>query len=92
MAADVVLTEGGAFCYGNTGTGYWLLGRRADGSWQLMDRNTGVPEFLATRGTGGWPDISVGGPGFCFPVVRWNGREYKLQRWQYDGKPCKPAR
>ena len=35
---------------------------------------------------------SVGGPGFCFPVQRWNGREYKLQRWEYDGKACKPPR
>jgi hypothetical protein len=28
----------------------------------------------------------------CFPVLRWNGREYKQQRWQYDGKPCRPPR
>jgi hypothetical protein len=41
---------------------------------------------------GGWPDISVGGTGFCFPVERWNGREYKHQRWDYEGKPCKPPR
>lgn len=89
---DVVLTEGGTFCYGNTGSGYWLLSQRADGGWTLMDHNTGIPEFLATRGADGWPDLSVGGPGFCFPVQRWNGREYKLQRWQYEGKPCKPPR
>ena len=43
-------------------------------------------------GAMGWPDISVGGPGFCFPVQRWNGREYKLQRWEYEGKACKPPR
>jgi hypothetical protein len=38
---------------------------------------------------GGWPDISVGGPGFCFPVMRWNGRAYVRRRMEYDGKPCK---
>lgn len=40
----------------------------------------------------GWPDISVGGPGFCFPVERWNGKEYKLHRFEYEGKRCKPPR
>ena len=54
--------------------------------------NTGLPQFLKTQGAQGWPDISVGGPGFCFPVQRWNGREYKLQRWEYEGKACKPPR
>lgn len=24
----------------------------------------------------GYPDLLIGGPGFCFPVYRWNGTEY----------------
>ena len=24
----------------------------------------------------GFPDLLIGGPGFCFPVYRWNGTEY----------------
>jgi len=24
----------------------------------------------------GYPDLLIGGPGFCFPVWRWNGKEY----------------
>ncbi|MBI5861825.1 MAG: hypothetical protein HZB64_06575 [Rhodocyclales bacterium] len=40
----------------------------------------------------GWPNISVGGPGFCFPVGRWNGKKYKLHRFEYEGKRCKPPR
>jgi hypothetical protein len=51
-----------------------------------------MAEFLKTRGADNWPDISVGGPGFCFPVVRWNGKEYKLQRFEYEGKRCKQPR
>ena len=89
---DVVLSEGGTFCYGNTGQGFWLVAKQADGSWKLMTQSTGIAQFLKTKGTQGWPDISVGGPGFCFPVERWNGREYKLQRWEYEGKACKPPR
>jgi hypothetical protein len=89
---EVMLTEGGTYCYGNAGQGFWLLSRLVDGGWKVMARGTGIPEFLKTKGADGWPDISVGGPGFCFPVERWNGREYKLQRWEYEGKACKPPR
>jgi hypothetical protein len=89
---DVVISEGGTYCYGNTGGGFWLVAKQADGRWALLTRGSGLPQFLKTQGAQGWPDISVGGPGFCFPVQRWNGREYKLQRWEYDGKACKPPR
>ena len=26
----------------------------------------------------GYPDLLVGGPGFCFPVWRWDGKEYQF--------------
>jgi hypothetical protein len=87
---EVVIVEGGTYCYGMTGQGYWLVSQRRDGRWQLMDRGTGLVEVLATKGSDGWPDLSIGGPGFCFPVLRWNGRDYQQQRWEYDGKACKP--
>jgi hypothetical protein len=74
---DAVISEGGTYCYGNTGQGYWLVSKLPSGNWKLMTNGTGILEFLKTKGTGGWPDVSVGGPGFCFPVERWNGREYK---------------
>jgi hypothetical protein len=51
-----------------------------------------MPEFLATKGISGWPDIVLGGPGFCFAVMRWNGKIYALNRFEYDGKRCKPSR
>jgi len=35
------------------------------------------------------PMSSSAVPGFCFPAERWNGKEYKLHRWEYDGKACK---
>ena len=88
---EAVVSESGTFCYGFTGTGFQLLSRQADGSWRRITQDIGIPEFLQTKGAGGWPDISVGGPGFCFPVQRWNGREYAVQRHEYEGKPCKPG-
>jgi hypothetical protein len=45
--------------------------------------------FLTTKGVGGWPDIEIGGPGFCFPVERWNGKQYVLHRYEYEGKRCR---
>lgn len=88
---EAMVTEGGSYCYGFTGEAFTLLSKQADGSWRVMTADTGIAEFLSTRGVGNWPDISVGGPGFCFPVKRWNGKEYVQNRYQYDGKNCKPG-
>jgi hypothetical protein len=87
---DVVITEGGAFCYGNTGTGFSIVSKQRNGAWKLVLSGRGIPEFLGTKGADGWPDISIGGPGFCFPVLRWNGKEYKKHHFEYEGKRCKP--
>lgn len=89
---EAVVTEGGTFCYGHAGMGYQVLSKQADGQWRVMSGGSGIPEFLKTKGVGGWPDISVGGPGFCFPVERWNGKAYVLHRFEYEGKRCKPQR
>tara|TARA_R110002073_G_scaffold294100_2_gene459815 strand:+ start:2230 stop:2580 length:351 start_codon:yes stop_codon:yes gene_type:complete len=86
---EAIITEGGTFCYGNTAAGYRLVSKQANGSWKLITQDTGIPILLSTKGAGGWPDIEIGGPGFCFPVVRWNGKEYVLHRRQYEGKPCR---
>ncbi|MDF3933359.1 hypothetical protein [Pseudomonas citronellolis] len=87
---EALISEGGTACYGATGAGYSLVSQQADGSWKLVTRGTGMVSFLGSKGVGGWPDIEVGGPGFCFPVERWNGKEYALHGHQYEGKPCKP--
>lgn len=86
---EAIVTEGGSYCYGNTGTAFWLVSKQASGAWKLIYSETGIAEFLKTKGTGGWPDISVGGPGFCFPVMRWNGMRYQLHRREYEGRPCR---
>lgn len=87
---EAVLTEGGTFCYGNTGVGYSLVSKQTNGSWKLVTNGIGILQILPTKGGGGWPDIEIGGPGFCFPVERWNGKKYVFHRHQYEGKPCRP--
>lgn len=75
---EIVVTGRGTFCYGSTEQGYWVLQKTPAGAWKIVDQNQGVPTFLPTRGVGGWQDIEVGGPGFCFPINRYNGKEYVL--------------
>ena len=87
---EAIIAEHSGFCYGMQGSGYMLVGKQADGSWKLITSGSGMLTPLATRGAGGWQDLEIGGPGFCFEVARWNGREYAFNRYQYDGKPCKP--
>ncbi|MFM9434964.1 hypothetical protein ACFDR9_002026 [Janthinobacterium sp. CG_23.3] len=86
---EALITEGGTACYGHTGSGYSLVSKQADGSWKLITSGTGMLSFLPSKGASGWPDIEIGGPGFCFPVERWNGQKYVLYGHQYEGKPCR---
>ena len=88
---EAVVSEGGSFCYGATGTGFTLLSKQANGSWLKITDDVGIPQFLSTKGIGGWPDLSIGGPGFCFPVQRWNGKAYMVNRFEYEGRSCRPS-
>ena len=85
---EALIVEGSLFCYGNTGTGFRLVSKQADRSWLLLHQSAGMATFLETRANG-WPEMEVGGPGFCFPVLRWNGRAFAHHRLQYEGKPCR---
>ena len=76
---EIIITETGTFCYGNTGQGFYVM-EQAGGGWRTLFQSQGIPEFLPTKGAGGWPDIVLGGPGFCFPVVRFNGKAYANHR------------
>ena len=84
---EAVVTEGGTYCYGNTGTGFTLLTKNAAGAWRTLHSSNGVATFLPVKAKG-WPDIEVGGPGFCFPVLRWTGTAYAVHRHAYQGRRC----
>lgn len=86
---DAIITEGSAACFGQDGAGYWIVSKQANGGWKLITSGSGIPRVLPTRGVGNWPDLEIGGPGFCFPVERWNGKAYVLNRRSYGGKPCR---
>jgi len=77
---DAIVTDSGTDCYGMTGTGYVIVTKDASGAWRRLFSTPGIPTFLKTRGVGGWPDIENGGPGFCFSILRWNGKDYTFLR------------
>ncbi|HIF9342101.1 TPA: hypothetical protein ACX6RU_002186 [Photobacterium damselae] len=87
---EVIITESSTYCYGNTGYHYTLVSKWNNDSWKLITSGVGIPIFITTENSLGWPDIEVGGPGFCFPVMRWNGHNYVFNRYQYDNAPCSP--
>ncbi|MDQ0703898.1 hypothetical protein QF043_002690 [Pseudomonas sp. W3I7] len=54
---DALITEGSTDCYGQAGTGFYLVSQQSDGRWKLMLKESGVAEFLASKGSNGWPDV-----------------------------------
>lgn len=70
------ITESSMFCYGSPHILFVLLTRETNGSWtKLIDVEGHASASDAVHG--GWPDITLGGPGSGpFPVYRWNGKGY----------------
>lgn len=85
---DAVIQDSSSMCYGNTGVGYHIISQQKDGKWKQLFSDSGIPTFLKTKGKDGWLDIENGGPGFCFAIYRWNGKEYIINRYEYEGKAC----
>ena len=74
---EAFVIEGNSACYGNTGSGFTIVGKDAGGKWRNLGGDTGVPVPLKSK-RGGWLDIRVGGPGFgTMPVLRWDGKKYR---------------
>ena len=86
---DALVSDYGSECYGSTEQGFVIVTKDAAGTWKKLYASPGIPTFQTTRGAGGWPDIENGGPGFCFPIQRWNGSDYENIRWKaYQPGAC----
>jgi hypothetical protein len=64
---------------GRTGVYMKLYIKNASGHWIRQFGFPGLYKILKTKNKG-YPDIEIGGPGFCFPVWRWNGQRYGLHK------------
>jgi hypothetical protein len=85
---EAIVTEAGSACYGMTGQGFHLLTQTGPGAWKVLYASAGIPAFLATKANG-WPEVEIGGPGFCFPIERWDGKTYVFDRnHEYEPGAC----
>lgn len=85
---EVFTSVHGTCMGGGAGVHMNLFIKGSNGRWKPQFGFPGMYTILKTKNKG-YSDIEIGGPGFCFPVWRWNGREYDLHRHQYEGKPCR---
>jgi hypothetical protein len=77
---EVFVSFGNSFTSGMTGSSIVLFIKPASGAYAANLGFPGtVPDVLSTASMG-YPDLLIGGPGFEFPVWRWNGKEYVFSK------------
>jgi hypothetical protein len=77
---EIFVSFGNTYTSGNTGQSIVVFVKDASGKYQRQLGFPGtVPDALPAA-TNKYPDLVIGGPGFEFPVWRWNGKEYALHR------------
>ena len=83
---EVFISYGNTYTSGNTGSEITLFLKNKHG---LYIKNLGfaglLPDVLETK-TNTYPDLLIGGPGFEYPVQRWNGEKYVYHRIIKDSK------
>lgn len=73
---EVFIAYGNSYTSGATGQSIVLFIKDASGKYQTQLGFPGtVPDALPAAANK-YPDLVIGGPGFEFPVWRWNGKEY----------------
>jgi len=72
---EVFVSLGSSCMFGGAGTGVSLLIKDKSGRWQSHNIGAGMYSVEETRHLG-YADLMIGGPGFCHPVLRWDGSTY----------------
>jgi hypothetical protein len=77
---EIFISFGNSYTSGNTGSSISLFIKDAKGVYADNLGFPGIaPDVLATVSQG-YPDLLIGGPGFEYPVWRWNGKVYVFSR------------
>ncbi len=74
-----VMTQEFGSCFGRAGSQMNLYIKDKGGKWQPQFGFPGSPKILTTK-SHGFPDIEVQGPGTCFPVWRYDGKQYDIAK------------
>ena len=72
---EVFVSLGSTCMFGFAGTGVSLFIKDGTGHWQSHNLGAGMYGVQKTRHKG-YADLMIGGPGFCQPVLRWDGKSY----------------
>ena len=81
---EIFVLFGNSFTSGMTGTSIIVFIADKSGAYRMNLGFPGtLPDALSTNNMG-YPDLLIGGPGFEFPVWRWNGKEYIFSRQVKD--------
>lgn len=74
---EIILQWGNSFWSGHTGTSCTMLVKNVKtGDYDSNLGFPGIVEVLSTK-TNGFRDLRIGGPGFEFPIYKWNGKSYE---------------
>jgi hypothetical protein len=77
---EVFVVFGNSYTSGMTGSSVILFIKDAGGKYQThLGFPSTTPSMLPFKNKG-YPDLVLGGPGFVFPVWRWNGKTYDFFR------------
>jgi hypothetical protein len=73
---EIFVVYGNSFTSGSTGSDVMFFVKDASGKYkQNFAITSAVPMAISTSNKG-YPDLVLGGPGFEFPVWRWDGSKY----------------
>uniref|UniRef100_A0A9E8CT18 FG-GAP repeat protein n=1 Tax=Bosea sp. NBC_00436 TaxID=2969620 RepID=A0A9E8CT18_9HYPH len=71
---EIILTEtgttGASMCFGRVGQQMSILVSDGAGGWRTALSVPAAGLDFIKRADNSWPDIEIGGPGFCFPIWR----------------------
>ena len=73
---EIFIGFGNSYTSGNTGSSIVAFIMNAAGVYEMNFGFPGMMPDVLTTVNKGYPDLIVGGPGFEFPVFRWNGKVY----------------
>lgn len=77
---EIFVIFGNGYTSGQTGSSLLLFIKDKTGNYQTNFGFSGAMPVIMPTKNGGYPDLLIGGPGFEFPVWRWNGKEYVYYR------------
>ena len=77
---EIFIVFGNSYTSGMTGSNAVLYIKDANGKYKAnLGFPSTTPMMLPTKSKG-YPDLVIGGPGFTFPVWRWDGKAYNFFR------------